>query len=176
MHSTSATRHAQLVNVRQLISKSTVLNGIFFLLPILIYQDKTCQRVRSVKIIAIIIMLGVAYYYHHLYYLSLCILGRLYWKLRDSKSLQYFSTVFNILFVFNNVIVWMFLTLPLFSNSLVFLMFFENVPSFPITTGTTVTLIILQHSRLSVKFNILIFLFSVFSNLLCDLPEERNIR
>ena len=84
-----------------------------------------------------------------------------HWSLSDSKSPQVSRTLFNILTVLNNAVVWMVSTRPptsksssLFDNSLVI------VPKAPITIGKIVTFMLHSFFLFPSKVEVLILLFT----------------
>ena len=85
------------------------------------------------------------YYYYYYYYLYWSFshqrqLMVFHWSLSDNKSPQVFRTLFSILAVLNNVVVWMVSTRPPTSNSSSpFSNLLVTVPKAPITIGIIVT-------------------------------------
>ena len=86
-----------------------------------------------------------------------------YWRLNDSKSPQFFRTLFSCLAVLNNAVVWMVFTRPPTSkSSSPFNNPFVTVPKTPITIGKIVTFMSYSFFQFSSKVEVLILLFSFF--------------
>ena len=90
-----------------------------------------------------------------------------HWSLSDSKSPQVSRTFLSILFVLNNVLVWMVSTrLPTFKSSSPFNNVLETVQKAQITIGTIVNFMFPIFFQFPSKFEVLILLFISFNFIL----------
>ena len=86
-----------------------------------------------------------------------------HWSLSENKSPQVFRTLFSILAVLNNAVVWLVSTRPPASKSSSSLNNpFVTVPKAPITIGIIVTFMFHSFFQFPSKDEVLIFLFSFF--------------
>ena len=86
-----------------------------------------------------------------------------HWSLSDNKSPQVSRTLFNILAVFNNLVVWIVSTrLPTSRSSSPFSNPLITVPNVPITIGIIFTFMFHRFFQFPGKFEVLILLFTFF--------------